>query len=353
MKLLSGNKYKTIGAMSGTSLDGLDLAAVEFQQTHGKWEFSIAAAETIPYDRGWSKKLQTSPALSGEELIELHNGYGRFIGLQVNQFIEKTEFTPDLIASHGHTVFHRPEKQFTFQLGNGAVIATVTNIATVADFRTGDVALGGQGAPLVPIGDELLFPDFDYCLNLGGFANISYQQNRQRVAYDVCPVNFVLNHFAEKRGLPFDKNGELGRSGKINGALLEKLNSLSFYEQSPPKSLGREWVESEFFPMLDSLSISDSDKLRSAYEHIAIQIGKVAGQPGKMLLTGGGTFNTFLVERIEQYAQPEIVIPAPEIINFKEALIFAFLGVLKIRGEINCLSSVTGAERDSCCGVVF
>jgi len=255
MKPLSGNNYKTIGIMSGTSLDGMDLAAIEFQLKNGKWRFSIIVAETISYDKGWLKKLQTSPTLSGEELIELHSEYGRFIGLQVNRFIEKTGFKPDLIASHGHTIFHRPEKQFTFQLGNGTAIFTATNITTIADFRTGDVALGGQGAPLVPIGDELLFPEFDYCLNLGGFANISYRQNQKRVAFDICPVNFVLNHFAEKQGLPFDTNGELGRQGKLNSELLEKLNLLPFYKQSSPKSLGREWVENEFFPKLDSFSI--------------------------------------------------------------------------------------------------
>ncbi len=353
MKLPSGNNYKTIGIMSGTSLDGMDLAAVEFQLKNGKWRFSIVAAETISYDKNWLKKLQTSPTLSGEELIELHSEYGKYIGLQVNRFIEKTGFIPDLISSHGHTIFHRPEKQFTFQLGNGAAIAATTNITTVADFRTGDVALGGQGAPLVPIGDELLFPEFDYCLNLGGFANISYQQNEQRIAFDICPVNFVLNYFAEKQGFTFDKNGELGRQGEINAELLEKLNSLPFYSQASPKSLGREWMESEFLPILDSFSISDSDKLRAAYEHIAFQIGKAAKQRGKMFLTGGGTFNIFLVERIKKYAHAEIIIPSPEIINFKEALIFAFLGVLKIRGEINCFSSVTGAEKDSSSGVVY
>lgn len=353
MKQVFGNKVKVIGTMSGTSLDGLDLAAVEFSNENGQWNFSLLYSETIRYTEEWYQKLQTAPTLSGEKLIELDANYGIFIGSKISRFIQKTNFAPDLIASHGHTVFHQPEKHFTLQIGNGAHIFANTQITTVADFRTGDVALGGQGAPLVPIGDQLLFTEFDYCLNLGGFANISFQGNGQRIAFDVCPANIVLNHFAEKQGLPFDKNGELGKQGKLNNELLPKLNALTFYAQNPPKSLGREWVENEFFPILNSIKISDSDKLRTVYEHCAIQISMAAVKPGKILITGGGALNAFLIERIKSHIQPEVVIPSKEIIDFKEALIFAFLGVLKVRNEINCLSSVTGANRDSCCGVIY
>jgi anhydro-N-acetylmuramic acid kinase len=339
--------------MSGTSLDGLDLVAAEFWQSAGKWKFEIISAKTISYPNDWRERLNSSPTLSGEKLIELHTKYGRFLGNETLQFIQEIGFQPDLIASHGHTVFHQPEMGFTFQIGNGADIAAITGITTVSDFRTGDVALGGQGAPLVPVGDKLLFSEFDFCLNLGGFANISYEDNNRRIAFDICPVNFILNHFAEKQGLQYDKNGELGRKGKINSALLKNLNQLDFYQKKPPKSLGREWVEQVFNQELNNFSISDSDKLRTVYEHIAQQIAQIAAGSGKMLVTGGGAFNAFLIELISNQTTVEIVVPTKEIVDFKEGLIFAFLGVLKINGQNNCLSSVTGAKQDSSTGMVF
>lgn len=353
MKQLSENKIKVIGVMSGTSLDGMDICAVEFSYKNEKWEFEIIAAETYSYSKEWTNKLLNAPTLSGEKLIELHSEYGKYTGNKINDFLKKTKFIPEIIASHGHTIFHQPEKHFTLQIGNGAEIAATTNITTVADFRIGDVALGGQGAPLVPIGDKLLFSEYDYCLNLGGFANVSFEKNNKRIAYDNCPVNFILNYFAEKQGLTYDKNGELGKKGKINIELLEKLNKLNYYSQSPPKSLGREWVENEFFPVLDKFNISDADKMRTSYEHIAFQISKIGTENGKLLITGGGAFNTFLIERIKFHTSLKVVIPSKKIIDYKEALIFAFLGVLRAQDKINCLSSVTGALKDSSVGIVF
>jgi len=353
MKQHFKNKMNVIGIMSGTSLDGLDLVAAEFHQVEGNWNFAIYAAETIPYSAEREEKLKNSPSLSMEKLLELHAEYGRFIGTETNLFIEKTGFIPDLIASHGHTVFHQPEKGFTFQVGYGAKIAATTKITTVSDFRTEDVALGGQGAPLVPVGDRLLFSDYDYCLNLGGFANISFEKNNQRVAFDICPVNFILNYFAVKQGLPFDKGGELGRKGNINNDLLKKLNHLNFYLKQPPKSLGREWMEQVFMPVLTNCKITEKDKLRTIYEHIAQQIANAPSGSGKMLVTGGGAFNTFLIKRISNYTDTVMIIPQKEIVNFKEALIFAFLGVLRIQNKTNCLASVTGALHDHCAGIVF
>lgn len=352
MKLHSKNRIKVIGVMSGTSLDGLDIAAIDFQFKNNKWEFQLIAATTIPYSTNWLKTLKNAPTLSGEKLMELHSEYGNFTGKQINEFIQKTNLKPELIASHGHTIFHQPEKNFTLQIGNGAEIAAVTKTKTVADFRVADIALGGQGAPLVPAGDKQLFSDFEYCLNLGGFANISFDKNNSRVAFDICPVNIVLNYFAEKRGLPFDKNGELGKQGKLNSELLQELNNLEFYSKNPPKSLGREWVENILLPVLVNFKTSDLDKIRTIYEHIAIQISRV-GKTGKILITGGGAYNSFLIERIKGLSQLEIIIPSKEIIDFKEALIFAFLGVLKIENIINCYASVTGAINDSSCGVIF
>jgi anhydro-N-acetylmuramic acid kinase len=353
MKPLSGNKYLVVGTMSGTSLDGLDIAAVEFINYDNQWEFSVLAAETVAYSSEWEEKLKASPSLSGEQLIELHSSYGRYSGQEIKKFLQKHGLAPALIASHGHTIFHQPEKGFTFQLGNGASIAAETGIATVADFRTGDVALGGQGAPLVPVGDRLLFVDYESCLNLGGFANISFEQNGKRIAFDICPANFILNDLAQKSGWPYDAGGELGRSGKVNQELLEQLNQLAFYRQSPPKSLGREWMDDYFMPLMSAVEIPISDQLRTAYEHIAMQISNASPGSGKMLVTGGGAFNTFLVERLKNYLDCEIAIPHAEIIQFKEALVFAFLGLLRFLGEINCYASVTGAKRDSSAGVIF
>ena len=353
MKRHFGNKFKVIGMMSGTSLDGLDLAAVEFHLNNGKWDFSLFTGETVTYSEKWLNKLKNAPTLSGEQLIELHSEYGKFIGSKVNRFIKKTGFNPDFIASHGHTIFHQPEKHFTFQAGNGAEIAASTKITTVADFRTGDVALGGQGAPLVPIGDQHLFSEFKYCLNLGGFGNISFESEQKQIAFDTGPANIILNYFAEKQGFAFDKNGELGKRGKVNSELLNSLNNISFYKKNPPKSLGREWVENTFIPILNLAKISDDDKLRTIYEHIAFQISKVVSGNGKMLITGGGAFNSFLLERIKFHTSCEIAIPSKEIIDFKEAIIFAFLGILRILDKTNCLESVTGASKDSSSGIVF
>jgi len=351
MKQILKNSYRVIGQMSGTSLDGLDLVAVEFEFSGEKWKHKIIDAKTISYSETWAKKLRSAHLLSGSELLQVHNKYGKFLAGQITRFSKN--FNAELIASHGHTIFHQPENRFTFQLGNGSVIAAETGITTVADFRQPDVALGGQGAPLVPAGDGLLFGQFDYCLNIGGFANISYEKSGQRIAFDICPANIILNHFAAKQGLPFDKDGLLGRNGKINPDLLVKLNSLDFYKKEPPKSLGREWIESEFLPIIDGFPGSDSDKLRTVYEHFAIQMAKATNKPGKMLVTGGGAFNKFMIERLKELSVANIVIPDSETINFKEALIFAFLGVLRIRNEINCLASVTGARKDHSSGVIF
>ena len=353
MKLHSGNKFKVIGVMSGTSCDGLDLAACEFIFRNGKWIYSIFAAETIEYGDEWTKKLKNASALSGVKLIELHAKYGKFLGLQVNSFLKKTGFQPDLISSHGHTIFHQPDKHFTFQLGNGAYIASTSGITTISDFRIADVALGGQGAPLVPIGDQLLFSEFDACLNLGGFANISFFSKGKRIAYDVCPVNIVLNHLANMLGLKFDKDGELGKKGNVNDILLQKLNNIDYYQQNPPKSLGREWLENVFLPVLNSVEIPVNEVLGTVYEHIAIQVSDSILLNGKVLVTGGGAFNTFLIDRIRKKSSSEIILPNEIIINFKEALIFAFLGVLKITDQINCFSSATGAKKDSSCGTIF
>jgi anhydro-N-acetylmuramic acid kinase len=341
-------KYNVIGLMSGTSLDGLDIAACSFEIRDMQWIFSIEKTLTIPYSGNWKEKLSNAQTLNGLDLIKLHKSYGKYLGQNVNEFLESVPADYDIIASHGHTVFHQPEKRITFQLGDINSIVAETGITTIADFRSLDVALGGQGAPLVPIGDKLLFSEYEFCLNLGGFSNISYDENEQRIAFDPSPANIVLNYLMESLNKSYDKGGETGRTGTLNQNLLDSLNELEYYSKKPPKSLGREWVENEFIPVLNRHDLILTDKLRTVYEHLAIQITAPMEKfpSGKVLVTGGGAHNKFLIERLKANTKHKIVIPTNEIIDFKEAIIFAFLGVLRIRNEVNILASVTGAIRN-------
>lgn len=341
-----------LGLMSGTSLDGIDLALCRFELSKSGWSFVIEAADTVPYSAEWQKKLREAEKSTAQEILLLHNEYARYTGEVINRFL-KGKTAPELIASHGHTIFHQPEKQFTFQLGNGTIIAAETGNKTIADFRNMDVALGGQGAPLVPVGDRILFSDYEYCLNLGGFANISYEEEEQRIAFDIGPANIVLNYLAQQKGQEYDKNSLIAKSGQVDNALLNELNNLPFYAEKPPKSLGKEWLDDQLIPLLTKSSLSLPDQMRTLYEHVAIQIGQAIRHPGKMLVTGGGAHNPLLMNRIAACSKAEVIIPEKEIIDFKEALIFAFLGVLANRHEINCLSAVTGASRDNTGGTIY
>jgi len=343
--------------MSGTSLDGLDIAYCSFTYNNSKWSFSILAADTIAYDKHWLQKIQSAPKLPGLDLLKLHNEYGTYLGKQVSSFIKKNRIKKvDFVSSHGHTIFHQPKERLTFQLGSGANLAAACELPVVNDFRSLDVALNGQGAPLVPIGDKLLFSEFEYCMNLGGFANISYEEKGKRIAFDICPVNIVLNYLAQKLGKEYDKNGTVAARGKRDNELLKKLNALGFYKASPPKSLGREWLENEFIPVLDKSKCNTEAKLATVVSHIAEQIGLVFNgrRKGKLLITGGGAFNTYLVKQLRLKIQGiTIVAPDEEIVKYKEALVFAFLGVLRYKGENNCLGSVTGASQNNKGGTIY
>lgn len=347
--------YKVIGVMSGTSLDGVDLAYCEFSKSDS-WSFRLLAGKTIAYDLSWKKKLQDAMLLKPLELEKLDYDFGIYLAELLNEFINENKIKADLISSHGHTIFHQPQKGITVQIGSGKKISELTKSTVVCDFRKGDVALGGQGAPLVPIGDRLLFGEMDYCLNLGGIANISFEKNGERLAFDVCGCNIVLNYLANELKKLFDEGGAIARGGKLNKALLNELNSIGYYEKSFPKSLGREDIDRDVLSLINKYELPIADKLNTFCTHIAIQIGKVVGNEvsnSKMLITGGGAFNEFLIEQIEAKCNLKIVLPSRQIIDYKEAIIFAFLGVLRIRNENNCLKSVTGAERDSCGGDVF
>ena len=349
--------------MSGTSLDGVDVALCEFaRKKNQEWQYKILYAKTYPYDIKWQKNLANLHTKNALTFVQTDVNYAKLLAKFIDQFCVEFDCNPLIIASHGHTIFHKPMNGYTSQIGNGATLAALTEKIVVSDFRSMDVALNGQGAPLVPIGDKLLFPDFDYCINLGGFANISYNENNERIAFDICPVNIILNHiykkdkFKETNNQQFDRGGELASKGKFNTELFEKLNKLPFYKLLYPKSLGREWLEMEFLPLLNNIDISTEDKLHTVSKHIAFQITSILnnGRDGNVLITGGGTYNHFLIKCINQLLiKKKIIIPDNNTIENKEALIFAFLGLLRYLEEINCLKSVTGAHKNSCSGAIY
>ena len=350
---MSDEKTNIIGLMSGTSLDGLDLVYVAFDKKSYK-TFKILHSETIPYSKKWKDKLVKAIHKSEEELLELDLEYGKLLAKKVNDFIKKNNILNiDFIASHGHTVLHQPEKGITLQIGNGQLLANETQQNVVCDFRTQDVKLGGQGAPLVPIGEAILFHQYSACLNLGGFANISFKERDKRVAFDICSVNIVLNYYVNTLGFDYDNKGKIASTGIINAKLLEELNSLNYYKSKHPKSLGLEWVQSTIFPLIDDKNLEIRDVLATFIEHVAIQITVSTKNCKNLFITGGGVFNEFLMQRINHYSNLEIIIPNSQIVNYKEALIFAFLGLLRVDNQVNCLSSVTGAKKDHSSGVIF
>lgn len=353
------NKYKVIGLMSGTSLDGLDVVCCEYVYKGKRWNFHVLASETKTYNAQWIKKLSTAHHLPGEELQWLDTDYGLFVGRVCNEFIKKHKLKRiDFIASHGHTVFHQPKRKFTFQLGNGGAIQAVTKLPVVNDFRSIDVLKGGQGAPLVPIGDHLLFSRFDVCLNLGGIANLSRLDKGKRVAFDICFVNMGLNYLANKLGKKYDNGGAEASMGKIDERMLNRLNRLYSKWRRTKPSLGREGFEQYLQPILEDESIPLPDRLHTLVESISIEIAGCIPKRAtkvKLLATGGGGHNTFLIEQLKLKLtnKVEVFVPEKVIVNYKEAIIFGFLGILRIRNEINVLKSVTGATSDSSAGMLI
>lgn len=354
----SKQKYKVIGLMSGTSLDGVDIAYCVFSFKK-QWQFTIEKAETILYATTWLKKLREAHTLPADALIDLDNAYGAYLGNLCKKFIDKNNIkNVDFISSHGHTVFHQPGRGFTLQIGNGNALHAVSGLPVIYDFRSLDIAHGGQGAPLVPVGDKFLFNEYDVCLNLGGIANLSLDQGKQRVAFDICFVNMGLNHLANKQGKKYDPSGKLASSGEVNQKLFKALNSAYAKIKSGKLSLSREIFEKSFQPLLDNEGISVRDRLRTFTESSAKEIAEsilAAGKNKTVLCTGGGTLNSFLMYRLVECFgdNATLIIPEKEIVDFKEAIVFAFLGVLRKRGEANCLKSVTGAAHNSSAGLMI
>lgn len=350
------NRYRVIGVMSGTSLDGIDLCYVEFRFDN-HWQFTILESITYPYSLSWQKDLKTLIFKSDSELDIIDKSYTKYTADFINQFISDFNISEvDFVSSHGHTAKHQPEASYTYQIGNRPELSSYLNIKVVCDFRTQDVVFGGQGAPLVPIGDQLLFHSYDACLNLGGFANVSFNINEERIAFDICPFNFVLNDLSNQLDLDYDKGGHLARSGSCNTGLLNKLNAISYYREAYPKSLGAEWVQDVFYPVLNTFDIPVKEKLHTCVLHFVNQINNQLisdNQTNSVLVTGGGALNTFFIEQLNHRAPFKIVVPEKQLIDFKEAIVFAFLGVLRIRNEVNCLKSVTGATKDHSSGKIY
>lgn len=338
--------------MSGTSLDGLDIAYCEFEEQNGRWSYRIIESETVPYTDDFRKRVIAMENASAVEFSSFDVELGHYFGRLTREFIDKHSLTPDFVCSHGQTIFHQPDKGYTTQIGNLAALCSEVRMKTIGDFRTLDVMLGGQGAPLVPIGDLLLFADYDNCLNIGGFSNISRKKDGKITAFDICPVNIVLNHLCGKIGLPFDKDGDIAANSAVDNKLVEKLNALPYYEsKNTGKSLGKEWVLSNVFPLLESSGLSIESQIASYTLHAAEQISKNI-LSGRTLVSGGGAYNTHLVSLIRRNTRFEIEIADKTTTDYKEAMIFAFLGVLREREQVNCLASVTGAKQNTCGGSV-
>ncbi len=343
--------WTALGVMSGSSLDGLDLALCSFTLLNGYWSFKIEEATTLPYSPEFRERLLGAMHGSALDLARLHRDLGIFIGTASKKFLNGRSV--DVIGSHGHTLFHLPEEGLTTQIGCGAHIGAVAGMLVVCDFRTMDVALGGQGAPLVPLGEKLLFPDHKAFINLGGIANIAVHGERT-LGYDIGPCNQALDLLAHEAGLNYDADGALARSGSVNDALLHRLNALPFYTQPPPRSLGREWFDTNVSKLIADPGIALVDRLCTVVEHIAAMIARsLKDVEDVTLITGGGAHNGFLLERIRALSGKDIVVPGPLTVNFKEALVFAFLGVLRLRNEPTALASVTGASRDSVGGAFY
>jgi len=343
--------------MSGTSLDGLDVAYCTFSLRNGRWNYQIKTARTIPYSKSWAEKLSNAHLLTGEQLIELDVSYGHYLGKTSRDFIKKNKLRVDFISSHGHTVFHQPKKGFTFQIGNGQALHASSGYKVVCDFRTYDVLLGGQGAPLVPVGDRFLFGDYDVCLNLGGIANLSMDKGKDRIAFDLCFCNMGSNFLMQSEGKSYDQGGQRADAGKVNPKLLTQFQRIYKTLRGKRPSLGRELFEQSFKPLLVENEISLEDKLATWTEATAKEIMAAipTNKKAYVLCTGGGVYNSFLMSRILHHAPDAVslIIPSDEVVKFKEALVFAFLGVLRVRGEANCLKSVTGASENSSAGLMI
>jgi anhydro-N-acetylmuramic acid kinase len=356
--------YRAIGLMSGSSLDGLDIVFAELNEQAGQWTYEIIEADCFAYSPEWQNKLRRAIHLNALDYQLLHTAYGHYLGEQVNRFIEDhgLQYQVGLVSSHGHTSFHVPSQRMTAQLGDGAAIAAVTGLPVVSDLRALDIAFGGQGAPIVPIGEQLLLKDYSYYLNLGGIANISLNLPGGYIAFDVCPANRVLNMICSTIGKEYDEGGAMAATGMVNDALLRQLNELDYYRLPYPKSLANEMGTDIIYPLVAATGLTPQDQLRTVVAHIVEQIRLSLSNierpegPANLLATGGGALNSFVIEQLQQALEPlqiKVVVPEEKLVQYKEALVMALIGVLRWRQEYNVLSSVTGASRNSIGGALW
>lgn len=360
------NIYYVIGVMTGSSLDGIDMAYTKITVENGKYSYEVLIAECVPMPQKWKLRIEQLVLQNAVTYLKTSAYFGHFLGERIAEFIEKHNLKEqlDFIASHGQTVFHQPENLFSSQIGDGAAIARKTGFPVVCDFRSIDVALGGQGAPVAPIADKLFFPKHKLFLNLGGIVNIAVKHNDRFIAFDITAANLALNKVAKLKGADYDHDGNIAANGEVDGRLLEELNGSWYYEKDYPKSLSGGWVSKVMLPTLSRHNISVENKMRTIVEHIGLQINlsmkKIEqkeniqfSKDDKMLVTGGGAFNKFLVHRINEMIPVSVVVPDEQTIKFKESILMALMAVLRVRGEVNCLASVTGAERNAIGGAIY
>ena len=351
MHNIINDKSLVLGIMSGTSMDGLDISCSRYYKKNNNWDFDLIASKTMYFDDLWKEKFLNT--FNGKNCIDdMDIQFGNFISKSIQEFINFFNLKIDLISSHGHTIFHNPSIGYTKQIGSGSVIANTLRVPVVSNFRQQDIDLGGQGAPLVPIGDKLLFSQYDACINLGGIANISFDYKEARIAFDISPCNMLLNYVSEREGVLFDRDGIMAENGKVDQTFLTKLNNINYYQLSFPKSLAKEYIDQIFLPIINNTLISNYDILCTLVEHIAIKISSLLSKYNlsNAFFTGGGALNSYLIGRIKQLSSTKIIIPEMDVINFKEAIIFGFLGVLRINNQVNCLSSSTGARMNHSSG---
>ncbi len=354
------NSYHAIGLMSGSSLDGLDIAYCHFDIKNDQIKWEILEAETLAYDEKWQLRLSELPNQSALHFAKTHTYYGHYTGELVNQFLTKHNIDPDFIASHGHTIYHYPNKLFTCQIGDGAAIAAKTGLPVICDFRSHDVALEGEGTPLAPTIDKYLFPEYRFLLNLGGIANITYQLKGEQIAFDITPCNQVLNSLSELLGLEYDHNGENAAKGELIVPLYNFLNQYPFYKREHPKSLDNQDIKTKYLAKVLSYEASIQDKLHTGCKVFGHQIAQsiLALQPNeddKLLITGGGAYNSFLLQCLSDELKEKLIIvkPSNQIIEYKEALLMALLGVLRVENKENCFAQITKAQSNSIGGAIY
>ncbi len=343
--------WTAIGLMSGTSLDGLDIAKARFDiDENGDWNGELLEFECFDYPEELWGGLRGSMEMSALELKYLEKNWSEFAASKVCEM----KLEADLLCSHGHTVFHKPEDGITVQIGSGAILAARTGIPTICDLRSLDVAYGGTGAPLIPMVDRHLFSEYNACVNLGGFSNISISTDEETIAWDMGPCNNLLNLLAREVGKDFDEDGTMAREGLISESLLKELLALEYHDLRPPKSIGMEWFYNSLVPIIaNNTGFSLENIMCTCVEYIAHTITKDLPD-GKVLFTGGGARNIFLIERLNKLVdKSEIHIANEPMIDAKEAYGFAFLGLQRWLLMDNVLDSVTGASRPTSSGAIW